>query len=183
MTRRCGCGRWTDGKLLQTIRMPAGPGEIGKIYAVAMSPDGALAATGGWTALAADTPADAIYLFETATGKMAARIAGVSATTHGLAFSSDGRYLAAGLWGKYGLRVYDRDRQWTEVFRDTNYGDNIHGVTFAADGRLAAASRDGMVRLYDRDFKLAVPPRKATGGAQPYRIAFSPDGTMLAVGY
>src|SRR5262249_19857047 len=99
----------TDGKLLQTIRMPDGPGEIGKISAVAMRPDGALAATGGWTALAADTPADAIYLFETATGKMAARIAGVSATTHGLAFSSDGRYLAAGLWGKYGLRVYDRD--------------------------------------------------------------------------
>src|SRR5262245_15285644 len=30
----------TDGKLLHTIRMPAGPGDIGKIYAVAMSPDG-----------------------------------------------------------------------------------------------------------------------------------------------
>ena len=30
-----------DGKLLQTIRMPAGPGDIGKIFAVALSPDGA----------------------------------------------------------------------------------------------------------------------------------------------
>src|SRR5207245_2689039 len=29
-----------DGKLLQTIRMPAGPGHNGEIYAVAMSPDG-----------------------------------------------------------------------------------------------------------------------------------------------
>ena len=34
-----------------------------------------------------------------------------------------------------------------------------------------------------RDFKLLVPPRKATGGNQPHRIAFSPDGTVLAVGY
>ena len=103
--------------------------------------------------------------------------------THSLAFSSDGRYLAAGLGGRNGLRVYDRDRQWTEVFRDTDYGDTIYGATFAADGRLATASWDGKVRLYDRDFKLIVPPRKATGGDQPFRIAFSPDGTMLAVGY
>jgi Caspase domain/WD domain, G-beta repeat len=48
---------------------------------------------------------------------------------------------------------------------------------------LATVSLDGKVRLYDRDFKLVVPPRKANGGDQPFGIAFSPDGTMLAVGY
>jgi hypothetical protein len=36
-----------DGKLLQTIRTPAGLGDIGKIYAVALSPDGGLVAAGG----------------------------------------------------------------------------------------------------------------------------------------
>src|SRR2546428_697331 len=36
----------SDGKLLRTIRMPAGPGNVGKIYAVAMSPDGSIVATG-----------------------------------------------------------------------------------------------------------------------------------------
>jgi caspase domain-containing protein/WD40 domain-containing protein len=170
----------TDGKLLQTIRMPAGPGNIGKIYAVAMSPDGDLIAIGGWTIDATGYP---IYLFETRTGKMTARIADVFATTHSLAFSSDGRYLAAGLFDRNGLRVFDRDRQWTEVFRDTNYDDSIHGLTFAVDGRLATASTDGKVRLYDRDFKLAVPPKKAPDGGRLFRIAFSPDGTVLAVGY
>ena len=162
--------------------MPAGPGDIGKIYAVAMSPDGALVAAGGWTRMTTEVREDSIYLFETRTGKMTARIAGLPATTHSLAFSSDGRYLAAGLFGGNGLRVYDRDR-WTEVFRDTDYGYDIYGVTFAADGRLATASWDGKIRLYDRDFKLMVPPRKATGGNQPHRIAFSPDGSVLAVGY
>jgi WD40 repeat protein len=39
----------TDGKLLQTIRMPTGLGNIGRIFAVAMSPDGNLIAAGGWT--------------------------------------------------------------------------------------------------------------------------------------
>jgi hypothetical protein len=56
------------------------------------------------------------------------------------------------------------------------------GVEFAADGRLATAS-GGKVRLYDRDFKLVGPLRKASGGDQPCTTAFSPDGKMLAVGY
>src|SRR5262249_51337016 len=118
----------SDGKLLRTIRMPAGSGNVGKIYAVAMSPDGAVIAAGGWTSNAPEAP---IYLFEARTGNMTARIAGLPNVTDSLAFSPDGRYLAAGL-GSEGLRVYDRDRQWSEVFRDTDYGDRIYGVTFAA---------------------------------------------------
>ncbi len=38
-----------DGKLLRTIRMPAGPSHMGKAFAVAMSPDGEVVAAGGWT--------------------------------------------------------------------------------------------------------------------------------------
>src|SRR5262249_18150069 len=170
----------SDGKLLRTIRIPAGPGNVGRIYAVAMSPDGALVAAGGWTSTTPEVP---IYLFEARTGKMAARIPGLRDNTMSLAFSSDGRYLAAGLAGELGLRIYDRDRQWSEAFRDTDYGDNIRGVSFAADGRLATASNDGKVRLYDRAFKLIVPPRNVPRGGQPFKIAFNPDGTKLAVGY
>ena len=81
-----------------------------------------------------------------------------------------------------GLRVYDRDRQWTEAFRDTDYGGAIYGVTFAADGRLATTSYDGNVRLYDRDFKL-VAAEEDNRRDSPFKIAFSPDGTMLAVGF
>jgi WD40 repeat protein len=172
----------TDGKLLQTIRMPAGPENIGQIYAVAVDPDGALVAASGWTQWTTSTPEDSIYVFETLTGKMAARIAGLPGNAYSLAFSPDGHYLAAGLGGAKGLRVYDR-RKWREVSHDTNYGDAIYGVTFSANGRLATASLDGKVRLYDRAFRLAVPPKQVTGRGKPLRIAFSPDGALLAVGY
>jgi WD40 repeat protein len=171
-----------EGKLLQTIRIPAGPGNIGKIYSVAMSPDGDLMAAGGWTTWPGNPEGALIYLFEAHRGKMVKRVSGLPATQRSLAFSPDSRYLAVGLGAK-GIRVFDRDREWAEAFCDTNYGGAIYGLTFAADGRLATASYDGMVRLYDRDFKRVVPPRKAPGGNRSARIAFSPDGATLAVGY
>jgi WD40 repeat protein len=163
----------TDGKLLRTARMPAGPGNVGMIYAVAVSPDGQLIAAGGWTR----TGAQLIYMFETLTGKMTKQISS-GATTNILAFSQDGRYLAAGIASE--LRIYDRDRQWAEALRDRDYGGGIYGITFAADNRLATTSDDGKIRLYDANFKLVVPSRHTQ--KQPLRIAFSPDGNTLAVG-
>jgi WD40 repeat protein len=170
----------SDGKLLQTIHMPIGPDNVGAVYAVAMNPVGDLVAVGGWTRWNAEKSEHPIYLFEWQTGKVVARIDGPRNVTHCLAFSLDGRYLAAGV-GTNGLHVYDRDRHWTEVFRDTNYGGDIHGLAFARDGRLATTSFDNKVRLYDSDFKLALAPRGVAG--RPFRIAFSPDDATLAVGF
>jgi hypothetical protein len=169
-----------DGSLLRTIRMPAGPGATGQVFAVAVNADGTLVAAGGATNAAPDIP---IYVFETLTGKMAARIAGPHENTMSLAFSPDGHYLAAGLGSTFGLRVYDRDQQWSEVFRDDNYSGHIYGLTFSSDGRLATTSFDGNVRLYDRAFRLIVPPKKVTGGSRPFKIAFSPNGALVAVSY
>jgi WD40 repeat protein len=170
----------SDGKLLQTVRMPAGPGGIGKIYAVAMSPDDNIVAAGGW-GRSLEGPPYPIYLFDRNTGKMTKRIEGLPSAVDALAFSADGRYLAA-TCSSGGLRVFDRDKNWSEAFRDATYAERSLGLAFAHDGRLATSSLDGKVRLYDRSFKL-VATQETLSGRLPAGIAFRPDGKVLAIGY
>jgi DNA-binding beta-propeller fold protein YncE len=43
-------------------------------------------------------------------------------------------------------------------------------------------SYDGQIPLYRPSFRL-IESQRAPGGAQPYGLAFSPDGAQIAVGY
>jgi WD40 repeat protein len=109
-----------NGQLLQVLRPPLGADDEGKLYAVAISPDGDTVATGGWTSYEWDD-AISVYLFERASGRLVRRIPGLPEVINHLAYSSDGRYLVAALGGKNGIRVYDT-RDWREVARDRDYG-------------------------------------------------------------
>ena len=178
-----------DGRHLRTIRLPAGPGDVGKAFAVAISPDGALIAAGGWTNEYGNHP---IYLFDRPSGAMVHRIEGMPRAVPHLAFSPDGRFLAAALGGPNGLRVFDREADWAEVARDPAYGDSSYGVAFApgAAARLATTSYDGRIRLYPPLAELAADGHIASeaevaapAGRYPFGLAFRPDGAVLSVGY
>jgi hypothetical protein len=177
-----------DGKLVRTIWIPVGPENVGAVYAVAISPDGSTIAAGGFTENR-NGPCP-IYLFDRESGNLVRRIHDdLPDVTFFLTFSPDGRYLAATL-GSTGLRIFDRDKDWSEAFRDDQYGDRSEGAVFTRDGRLAVTALDGLIRLYKYEpandspnFRRFGEPVKAPLENRPRGIAFSPDGKLLAVGY
>ena len=167
------------GRLLQTIRVPIGPGNEGKVYALASSPDGRTIACGGFTG--PDGGEQPIYLLDRATGRMLRRITGLSKVTYQLVFSADGSFLAASLSGENGLRVY-KTADGSLIATDTDYGGDSYGADFDAQGRLVTASYDGFIRLYDSDFKLLA-KKQARGGSRPFAVSFASDGRQIAVGF
>jgi WD40 repeat protein len=134
-----------NGALERTIRLPAGPGHVGEVRAVAISPDGDTIAAGGW--IGPTGGAKCILLFDRATGATTGRIDGLPDTIVHLAFSPHGNRLAATLSAGYGLRVYDGARQWKEIARDDQYGGDSCGAIFLPDGRLVTSSLDCTLRL------------------------------------
>jgi WD40 repeat protein len=179
------------GRLLRTFRPPIGSVHEGRLDAVALSPDGATLALGGWTGYEWEDNIY-IYLFDTSSGKLVRRISVIPEVITHLAFSADGRNLAAAIHEnsshrvKTGIRLY-RLSDGAEIGRDTDYGGSGNSVNFSADGRLVSSCDDGFIRLYDRiqgnnQLRLIV-KTKPPGGAKPSDARFSPNGARIAVGY
>ncbi len=167
------------GKLLRIIRPPMAQGNEGQIYAVAMSPDGQTIAAGGSTGFDWEG-SSCIYIFDRVTGDMAHRRCGMP-SVHALGFSRNGDYLAVGQCCKDGLIVFRTDN-YEVVAEDDGYDGSIMSLDWDREGRLVTVADDGTIRLYDASLE-RIQEVKVPDGQKPWRGAFSPDGSKIAVGF
>jgi WD40 repeat protein len=173
----------SSGRLLRIIRLPIGEGDEGKLFAVALSPDGNTIAAGGWTST--DGLHENIYLFDRASGRLIKRVSGLPNAVLHLAYSPDGLYLAATLGQKNGVRLFST-ASYAPAGEDRDYGYDSYGADFDGMGRLVTASYDGFVRLYvlsAQGYLRLLAKQTAEGGQRPFNVKFSPDGSRVAVGF
>ena len=169
-----------DGSLLRTLRPPVGPGDEGRLYSAALSPDGHWIATGGSTQAGGEGQGSyLVYLFDRASGELRHYLVGLPDVVNHLCFSRDGRYLAAS-FGTGGIRVWSTTG-WQLAASDSQYDDASHWCDFGPAGQLVTSALDGQIRLYGAGFNL-IAKRPAPGGKEPFAVAFTPDGSRIAVG-
>ena len=125
-------------------RDAAGPGLILALVLALLAPCGAGAAPD-----AIPTPSQAPQLRRGTGFHMAPirRIPGLEGGVFHLCIAPDGRRLGAVL-GAGGLRVYDPDAGFQEVFADRDDGDQGYGCALGPDGSLVTSRWDGDLRLY-----------------------------------
>jgi WD40 repeat protein len=175
--------RLPEGRLLTTLRPPIGPGNDGKVYAVAMAPDGSWVAAGGWSS-AGD--GDWVYVFSAATGAVTTRLGPLPQVIFHLAVSHDSRYLAATLGGGHGLLVWERTgaEAWQLVAEHEDYGGTAsYGAAFDRSGTLFTVANDGKLRRYAPGYTTKPESVATRGGRRPFSVAVHPAGDRVAVGY
>jgi WD40 repeat protein len=173
-----------DARLISVLRAPMDVSHEGQIFAVAVSPDGKTVAASGWTGWDWEG-SNSIYLFDAATGVLTRRIGGLVNTVNALAWTPNGEHLVAGLHmafrGQTGF-VAVKVADGKIVASDNQYNDKVMDLDVTADGRVITTSFDGLIRLYDKDFRL-IGRRPAVGGTKPITVRSSPDGNRLAIGF
>jgi len=159
------------------LRGQIGAGDEGKIYAMALAPDGRTVAVGGWMKIPGKS-GHYIRLQDLATGHILGLLRGHTNVVFGLAFSPNGRYLVSGSFDKT-ARIWDVQQQ--RLLHTLNgHTDDIYAVAFTPDGqRVVTGSDDHDLRLWSvANGQLLARMSGHTDDVSA--VAVAPDGTIAS---
>ena len=171
-------------ELLQTLRVPAGPGDQGRLYGVALHPLRSIVAVGG-TSLERQpgVPHAEVFLFDLQTGRLAQRLDAGDGEIKRLAWSADGSLLIAGTAGATPAVLAFDATSGRRVLTHAMAGP-VFGLSVARSGRVAATDYSGALDLFDAAAGAIKPVQRVdTGGRGPVSVALSPDARQAVVGY
>lgn len=173
---------WRAEKTLRQIYVPAGPGEFGKIYALALSPDEK------WLAVASEprpycTRANCIviriYDFKTGEVRRVLRDPAQNVVLS-LAFSPDGGALVSGAQDG-GVTIWD-PATGNIVRRLEGHTDHVYSISYSPDGeRVISAGDDASVFIWNPQTGLPIASAHV-GDTPDLRAALSPSGDTLITG-
>ncbi len=168
------------GDCLRTLRLPAGAGAEGALFAGALAPDGRRLAVGG-APYGLGRYGIPIYLISLETGQVERVFKGHRHTIQDLAFSPGaGEHLASS--SNDGLGAVFEVSTGKAVCVLKGHADRVRRIAWHPDGRrLATSSEDGTARIWEFPTGRPLATLKIPG-APPLGLAWAPDGKTLATG-
>jgi RNA polymerase sigma factor (sigma-70 family) len=177
------------GQLKRTLAEDPRPGPLGGRQSVAFAPDGKTLASLLWRRENQQRIYE-VKLWDPETGAEKGTLGGATHRLHAIAFSPDGKLLAAGSavitpqGDTTGGEVYVWDLQTGNLlWGKEEHANQVNGVAFAPDGKtLASASTDKAIKLWDAQTGGVKQTLMGHGDAGVFSVAFAPDGKTLASG-
>ena len=164
---------WDIGSGRELIKLPGYGQSEAKVSSVEFSPDGKSLATAGNSGC---------KLWDVSTWQERKTLSAGNAP-NAAAFSPDGKTIAIAE-GSNRLRFFDVATGQEQAVTHAEMGV-LHGVAFSRDGKIVAATGQGGAKLWEivrREGQMTLEvPRTLAGHMNPVgRVAYSPDGTLLA---
>ncbi len=164
---------------IRVLRPPIGRGWVGELYSASLSPDGTCLAVSGYTA-PEGTNDHSILLISLPDGKLIRRLKGNTLPVQDIAFSPNGRWLAAA--GTDGVLRLWETLSWHLEKSLPGHSARIDSLAWHPDSsRLVTGSWDTTCRFWNVNDGTSIPV-VTHGGGRVYCVAWSPDGQSVATG-
>ncbi|MBU0485403.1 MAG: caspase family protein [Proteobacteria bacterium] len=163
-----------EKELARTIRLEIGPGNNGKIFALALSPDNKVLAVGGFLA---PKPAS-ILLLDFESGEVISQLNGHNNTINDLAFSPDGLKLVSASADKTAI-IWDLISGTPQhILR--GHQEYINTAAFSPQGtKVVTGSSDQTLKLWDVEFGNAIATMKGHQG-KIQAVVFTPNDEIIS---